>query len=53
MSEGPATVRPGTTIESLVERMRGAGLSSALVTRSDGTLIGVVLREDAEGAVEE
>ena len=48
MSAGPSTVRPNITLESIVARMRKQNLTSVLVTRSDGTLVGVLRRGDAE-----
>jgi predicted transcriptional regulator len=51
MSSGPSTVRPSVTLQSIVERMRSKNMTSALVTRSDGTLVGLLRREDAEVAL--
>jgi CBS domain-containing protein len=48
MTPGPSTVRPSLGLEQAVERMHAQGLTSLPVTRSDGVLIGVVRREDAE-----
>ena len=48
MSEGPSTVRPNVPLASLVERMRTHDLSSYPVTTSDGRLVGLVVREEAE-----
>jgi CBS domain-containing protein len=52
MSEGPSTVRPSARLESVVERMRRQSLSNIPVTTSDGRLVGLLLREDAERALE-
>lgn len=52
MSEGPGTVRPNVPLERLVERLRERNLQTALVTTSDGKLVGVVRREEAEAALE-
>lgn len=41
MSEGPTTVRPSEEAPALAERMRRANVDGVLVTRSDGTLLGV------------
>lgn len=51
MTSGPSTVRPSLELERAVERMRVQGLSSLPVTHSDGVLVGVILREDAEQAL--
>ena len=48
MSEGPSTVRPHVPFASVVERMRKNDLSSFPVTTSDGRLVGLILREEAE-----
>ena len=52
MTPGPSTVRPSLELEKALERMRTQNLTSLLVTRSDGVLIGVLRREDAERALE-
>ncbi len=48
MAEGPSTVRPSIGLHRLVERMRKRDLTSFVVTTSDGKLVGVVLRDEAE-----
>jgi CBS domain-containing protein len=48
MTEGPSTIRPSIGLEKLVERMRRHDLTSFVVTTSDGRLVGVVRREEAE-----
>lgn len=53
MYEGPTTVRPSEQLEPLAERMRRAGVAGVLVTRSDGTLLGLLEREVARQAIEE
>jgi rhodanese-related sulfurtransferase len=53
MYEGPTTVRPSEELEPLAERMRHAGVDGVLVTRSDGTLIGLLERPVAERAIQE
>jgi CBS domain-containing protein len=45
-------VRPGITLAAIVERMQSQNLTSALVTRSDGTLVGVLRRSDAGAALD-
>jgi len=51
MTAGPSTVRPSITLADIVERMQSQKLTSALVTRSDGRLVGVLRRSDAEAAL--
>jgi CBS domain-containing protein len=51
MTAGPSTVRPSITLAEIVERMQSQKLTSALVTRSDGRLVGVLRRTDAEAAL--
>ncbi len=51
MTLGPSTVRPSLELDKAVERMRTQNLTSLPVTRSDGVLVGVLRREDAEQAL--
>lgn len=53
MYEGPTTVRPSEELAPLAERMRRAGVDGVLVTRSDGTLLGLLERRIAERGLEE
>lgn len=53
MDPGPVTFRPDVPALEMLERMRDEDLETAPVTSSDGTLIGLVLREDVERAVEQ
>ena len=46
MTLGPSTIRPSARIEAIAERMREQDLTRIIVSRSDGTLVGVVRRED-------
>ncbi|MGH2450402.1 MAG: CBS domain-containing protein [Candidatus Limnocylindria bacterium] len=46
MRAGPSTYRPDVAVAEMLERMEEEGLDTAPVTRSDGTLVGLVLRED-------
>src|SRR4051794_38973373 len=46
MEPGPSTVGAGTSPDKLGERMRAAGLKTALVTNPDGVLLGVVCTAD-------
>jgi CBS domain-containing protein len=48
MTPGPGTIRPSMTLDEIAARMRERNLTSAIVTRSDGTLVGVLRRSDAE-----
>jgi rhodanese-related sulfurtransferase len=50
MTAGPTTVRPSEQVEALTERMCRAGVVTILVTRSDGRLLGLLVRADAEKA---
>jgi len=47
MEPGPATVRPGKDLVSLLERMRRSDMPTILVTTPEGVLVGVLRREDA------
>jgi CBS domain-containing protein len=51
MTLGPSTVRPSLELVKAVERMRKQNLTTLSVTRSDGVLLGVLRREDAEQAL--
>lgn len=53
MMSGPSTVRPSARLEAIVKRMREQNLTSLPVTRSDGRLVGLLLRADAEQALED
>jgi Mg/Co/Ni transporter MgtE len=48
MTDGPSTVRPSIGLRAIVERMRKNDLKSFPVTTSDGRLVGLVLRDEAE-----
>ena len=48
MRNGPATFRPDEPLEKMAKRMRERGARTVLVTTSDGRLVGLVYREDAE-----
>ncbi len=48
MESGPTTIRPNWTIEEIVNYMREQNLDSRLVTNSDGQLMGILYRSDAE-----
>jgi len=49
MTEGPSTVRPDEPLAKLLARLERQELETALVTTSDGRLVGVVLR--AQGTI--
>jgi Mg/Co/Ni transporter MgtE len=51
MSEGPSTIRPSARLKPVAERMRADNLTSLPVTTSDGLLLGLLLRADAEAAL--
>jgi Mg/Co/Ni transporter MgtE len=51
MTLGPSTVRPSLELDKAVERMQKQKLTSLPVTRSDGVLVGVLRRDDAERAL--
>ena len=51
MRSGPATYRPDTVVRAAVEQLAKRKVSGVLVTRSDGTLLGWLRRDDAERAV--
>ena len=48
MRAGPATVRPSEPLDALVQRMRDRNVESIVVSTSDGVLVGVLRRADAE-----
>ncbi len=50
MRPGPSTFRPYVAIEKLVKVMTDRGRENLLITTSDGRLVGVVRRADAEQA---
>jgi CBS domain-containing protein len=48
MRNGPATFRPNEPVEKLAKQMRERGATAVLVTTSDGRLVGLLYRADAE-----
>ena len=52
MSAGPSTVRPSLDLTAAGERMRKQNLTNLPVTRSDGVLLGLIRRHDADRALE-
>jgi CBS domain-containing protein len=51
MTLGPSTIRPSARLREAVERMQRQTLTSLPVTTSDGRLVGLLLRDDAERAL--
>src|SRR5215207_3509253 len=48
MENGPTTFRPDNFLEPLAKRMREKKVGSVIITNSDGGLIGLLYRQDAE-----
>ena len=48
MENGPTTFRPDNFLEPLTKRMREKKVGSVIITNSDGMLIGLLYRKDAE-----
>jgi Mg/Co/Ni transporter MgtE len=48
MRNGPATFRPDEPLEKMAKSMQDRGASAILVTTPDGTLVGLLSREEAE-----
>lgn len=53
MEEGPTTIRPNIPLESIAKRMDERRVGSIIVTDSDGRLIGILYRRDADRRLEE
>lgn len=51
MTPGPSTIRPSARLRDVIERMRRQRLTSLPVTTSDGRLVGLLTRHDAEEAL--
>jgi CBS domain-containing protein len=51
MTPGPSTVRPSARLEAMVKRMHEQNLTNLPVTTSDGRLVGLLVRDDAERAL--
>jgi CBS domain-containing protein len=51
MTPGPSTIRPSARLREIVERMRRQNLTNLPVTTSDGRLVGLLTRRDAEQAL--
>jgi CBS domain-containing protein len=52
MTLGPSTIRPSARLRDVVERMQRQTLTGLPVTTSDGRLLGLLRREDAERALD-
>jgi CBS domain-containing protein len=48
MENGPTTFRPDNFLQPLTKRMREKKVGSVIITNSDGVLMGVLYRKDAE-----
>ena len=48
MENGPTTFRPDNFLEPLAKRMQEKKVGSVIITNSDGVLIGLLYRKDAE-----
>lgn len=53
MELGPATLRPSTPVEQLLRSRSNQGVKVWIVTTSHGVLLGMLLRDDAERALED
>ncbi len=53
MESGPTTTRPDDPLEAITERLKDARVGSILVTTSDGRLLGILYRNDAERVLAE
>lgn len=53
MRNGPATFRPDEPVRKMAKRMRDRGASAVLVTTSDGRLVGILYRDNAESLTAE
>ena len=51
MTPGPSTIRPSARLREIVERMRRQNLTNLPVTTSEGRLVGLLTRRDAEQAL--
>ncbi len=53
MRDGPATFRPDAPASKMARRMSERGASAVVVTTSDGRLVGLLYRKDAERLADE
>jgi len=52
MTPGPSTIRPSARLANVGARMRRQNLTNLPVTTADGRLVGLLMRADAEEALE-
>lgn len=52
MQFGASTIRPSEPLEAVTDRMKQSDVDAVLVTSSDGRLMGLLVRADAERALE-
>lgn len=50
MTAGPSTIRPSARLDAITKRMHDQNLTRMIVTRSDGTLMGLLRAEDIDPA---
>ena len=53
MTLGPSTIRPSARLREVVDRMQRQTLTGVPVTTSNGRLVGLLLREDTERALDQ
>ena len=53
MESGPSTIRPDVLLEEYTDHTRSRRVGSTLVTNTNGELIGVLYRSDAEARLAE
>lgn len=53
MEVGPSTIRPGTPLGEIAQRMRDARTGRVLVTTAEGKFLGTLFLKDAEVRLEE
>jgi hypothetical protein len=46
LEPGPSTIRPHVSVEELRDRLSASEVRTLVVTRPDGTVLGIVRRED-------
>ena len=51
MESGPSTFRPDVSLKEMEQYMTKHGMADALITTSDGVLVGVLYRQDIEQAL--